>query len=206
MTSLVSLVSVVSPVSAVTLAIVVATMSGTLVGVVRARRRASRRRAGAVGEQHTAATLDGLARRGLVALHDRRVPGMDRANIDHVVVGRRGVFTVETKRYAGRVTLGGVFGLGRLRPRHNGKRIDHVVDQAIHQADAVRRTLDDRYPVTPLVVIHNAELASPRLRRPVTDGVRWCRGDDLARALGRGPVRLSRRQIHSVADQLDRAL
>jgi hypothetical protein len=180
-----------------------------LLAIVRARAHRRRRwAAGAAGERATAAILEGLEGRGFIALHDRRIPGMDRANFDHIVVGPTGVFTVETKRFAGRVTLRGRLGsgLGRLRPRHNGKPIDHVVDQAHHQADALDRTLGHGRTVTPLVVIHNAELTQPRFRRPITDGVRWCSADDLPQVLRRGSARLSRRRVRAVADALDRAL
>jgi hypothetical protein len=193
-----------SPVLVVCLLALAAVLVAT--AIRRARDRARRWAAGAAGERETAAILAGLERHGFVALHDRRMPRFDRANIDHLVVGPTGVFTVETKRYAGEVRLRGIFGLGRLRPRHNGKRIDHVVDQAGFQADAAEKVLGGA-PVAAVVVVHNATLGWPRLRRPVTGGVRWCAGgDNLAAYLLRGRHRLSRRQVQATADRLDRAL
>jgi hypothetical protein len=38
----------------------------------------------------------------VIALHDRRVPGT-KGNIDHLVVGPAGVYTVDAKRYEGKV-------------------------------------------------------------------------------------------------------
>lgn len=172
----------------------------------RARGRARRWAAGAAGEDETAGVLEAMQRDGFLALHDRRLPGADRANIDHVVVGPTGVFTVETKRYAGVVHLRGVWGLGRLRPWHNQRRADGGVRQATWQADAVSRALSGA-PVTPLVVVHGATLRKPRWRRPLTNRVRWCEGGDgLVGALRRGPRRLSKRQVHATFDRLDRAL
>jgi hypothetical protein len=64
---------------------------------------------GAVGEQKLAAALAGLP--GVVALHDRRVPGT-RGNIDHLVIAPAGVFVVDAKHYDGRLQIrdkGGLF-------------------------------------------------------------------------------------------------
>jgi hypothetical protein len=69
---------------------------------------------GARGEVLLGNRLDKLVERGIHVLHDRRIPGT-RANIDHLVVGTRGVFVIDAKRYKGRPRLqveGGLF-----RPR-----------------------------------------------------------------------------------------
>lgn len=39
---------------------------------------------------------------GVIALHDRRVPGT-KGNIDHLAVGPGGVYIVDAKRYEGKV-------------------------------------------------------------------------------------------------------
>jgi len=60
---------------------------------------------GATGERVVGRRLDSLADRGVIALHDRRVPG-SRANIDHIVVGPSGVYVVDAKyRESGRIRL-----------------------------------------------------------------------------------------------------
>jgi len=53
---------------------------------------------GAAGERAVGAKLDGLAGDGVLALHDRRIPGT-RANIDHLAIGPSGVFVIDAKRY-----------------------------------------------------------------------------------------------------------
>ena len=53
---------------------------------------------GAVGEERVGARLDGLAGDGVLALHDRRIPGT-RANIDHLAIGPSGIFVIDAKRY-----------------------------------------------------------------------------------------------------------
>lgn len=58
--------------------------------------------------------LDKLADRGVLVLHDRRIPRTT-ANIDHIAVAPSGVFVIDAKRYSGRPQLhveGGI-----LRPR-----------------------------------------------------------------------------------------
>ena len=51
---------------------------------------------GAPGEVRVGGVLDGID--GVVALHDRRVPG-SRANVDHIAITPSGVWVVDAKRY-----------------------------------------------------------------------------------------------------------
>ncbi|HEV2791726.1 MAG TPA: nuclease-related domain-containing protein [Solirubrobacterales bacterium] len=57
---------------------------------------------GAEGEEAVGELLDGLAADGWLVIHD---VSFGRGNIDHVVIGPGGVFTVETKSHAGRISL-----------------------------------------------------------------------------------------------------
>lgn len=66
---------------------------------------------GARGEVLLGKRVDALVARGVQVLHDRRIPGTQ-ANIDHIVVGPRGVFVIDAKRYTGGPRLqvhGGLF-------------------------------------------------------------------------------------------------
>jgi hypothetical protein len=70
---------------------------------------------GARGEQIVAHWLDQLTPDGARVLHDRRIP-RTRANIDHLVVCRAGVFVIDAKYYRGRqVRLETEGGWGRPR-------------------------------------------------------------------------------------------
>jgi hypothetical protein len=63
-------------------------------------------RQGAEGEAATARALAiRLARSDVIVLHDRRVPGRGRANIDHIAIGATGVTVIDTKSSRGRVQL-----------------------------------------------------------------------------------------------------
>jgi len=59
---------------------------------------------GARGEELLAKRLDALGDRGVLLLHDRRIPPT-RANIDHLAISAAGVFVIDAKRYRGRPSL-----------------------------------------------------------------------------------------------------
>lgn len=55
---------------------------------------------GSIGESAIGRRLDSLSHKGVMALHDRRIPRTV-ANIDHIAIGPSGVFVIDTKRYPG---------------------------------------------------------------------------------------------------------
>jgi hypothetical protein len=57
-------------------------------------------RRGAEGEERVGRVLDGLQQTGWFALHD---VALGRGNIDHVLVGPGGLYTIETKGHRGRI-------------------------------------------------------------------------------------------------------
>ncbi len=100
---------------------------------------------GAIGEERLGALLDTLASEDIAVLHDRRIPGT-RANIDHMVVTRAGIWVIDAKRYQGRpeLTIEG----GILRPRTEkvlvGRRdCTKLVDGVLTQAEQVRQVAGD---------------------------------------------------------------
>jgi Nuclease-related domain len=63
-------------------------------------------RQGAEGEAATARALAiRLAHTDVIVLHDRRIGGRSRANIDHIAIGQTGVTVIDTKSSRGRVQL-----------------------------------------------------------------------------------------------------
>jgi hypothetical protein len=141
---------------------------------------------GADGERRTARDLDRLGP-GYHVLHDLRLPG-SRANIDHLVIGPTGVFTVETKHRKATVVVGrkGVTCAGRtMRP---------AVDQATRQADAVSAALG--IAARPVVAIQGGGLEVRGWgAKPVVDGVRFCTGRQLSKVLSAGPAGLTADQV-----------
>jgi hypothetical protein len=81
--------------------------------------------------------------RGVVLLHDRRMPG-GAGNIDHLAVGPSGVKVIDAKRYRGRINVEWRGGLWRSRTEHlivGGRERTKLVDGVIAQAEAVRQVL-----------------------------------------------------------------
>jgi hypothetical protein len=161
---------------------------------------------GAEGEERVARRLEReLADRGVV-LNDRRLP-RSRANIDHLVIGPSGVFTVDTKRYKGKVEKRRV---GPLFDRHDGLFVagrdrTNLVDGARAQAQAVRQALaaDERFPVSAVLCFTGSDW--PVLTRPfvISDvWIGWPRA--LTKAITSMAI-LDHATIDSIAGRLDRA-
>jgi hypothetical protein len=104
---------------------------------------------GAAGEELVGEALDSLRERGWFALHDVQ---LDRGNIDHVLVGPAGIFTIETKSHR-----------GRLRASAVDQR---MLKQAYAQAKSLERITGLR--AVPLLVFSTAFLFPAVTRR---DGV-----------------------------------
>ena len=96
---------------------------------------------GAAGERRVAAVLDACP--GVIALHDRRIPG-GRANIDHLAVTPTGVFVIDAKRYEGAVEIRDRGGWFRYDPRLyvGGRDRTRLLDGLERQCDVVRSVLD----------------------------------------------------------------
>ena len=100
---------------------------------------------GAIGEEKVGEIVDGLGAQGWRAIHDAWT---GRGNIDHILIGPAGLFTVETKSHAGRI---------------DPDRIDdRMLKQAYAQSKAVERLTG--LEVEPLLVFSRAYLT----RRAVT--------------------------------------
>jgi hypothetical protein len=85
-----------------------------------------------------------LMGRDVVVLHDRRIPGRGRANIDHITIAAGGITVIDTKSARGRLRVekrGGFFS-----PRHkvlliNGRERTELVDGLEPQIAAVRTVI-----------------------------------------------------------------
>lgn len=147
-------------------------------------------RKGAEGEQLTAAALSKLPPE-YVALHDLPIHG-SLANIDHVVIGPTGVFTVETKNYASAVEVR--WGSARSA----GRSLERVVEQARGQAKVASATLGR--PVRPIVCVQGAGVASGPLSKGVAGGVSFCSGRRLARVITAYPVELTPDEVRELSE------
>ncbi|HLI01332.1 MAG TPA: nuclease-related domain-containing protein [Acidimicrobiales bacterium] len=168
-----------------------AVVAGGLAVVCRPRRDPDRWVRGASGERATAVLLAGLPPSRWVVLHDRRLPG-SRANVDHLVIGRRGVWVVDSKAYRAPLRAGwrGVW-VGE-------RRLD--IGPVAWEASVVADLLD--VDVRPLVVVHGEGL--PRRGRRC-DGVRVLPAESVVRHLRRARtgVRLSFEDVDDLADEAE---
>jgi len=155
-------------------------------------------RRGAAGEEETGRILARLSP-DFSVLHDRRIP-LSQANVDHIVIGPTGVFVIETKRYSGRLTVHGaeVFVAGRRRTK--------IVEQALWEAEVVRRVLaeaGERQQVTPLLCVHHAQMPWRAAR---VAGVSIVSAARLVEMLTRGPTILESTQAVLVREKIARAM
>lgn len=101
---------------------------------------------GAAGEESFGARLDRLRDHGLAVLHDRRKPG-SKANIDHLVVGPRGVYVIDAKHYSGKLEVRTEGGF--LQPKVTyltvgGRNRRKLVEGMAWQVETVRAVVGDR--------------------------------------------------------------
>jgi hypothetical protein len=132
-----------------------------------------RRDRGASGEEHVGRLLDELEDHGWEVIHDA---SLGRGNVDHILIGPAGVFTVETKSHAGPVRVGRLHGA--------------VLSQAQAQRKAIERVTGAA--VEPLVVFSHAWIDRPLARRK---GVRVLPARMLLGYLSRRQPVLSRAEI-----------
>jgi len=132
-----------------------------------------RRDRGASGEEQVGRLLDQLSERGWLVIHDAT---LGRGNVDHILIGPPGIFTIETKSHPGPI------------------RVARLHGAMLSQAQAQRKTIErvTGVEVEPLIVFSRAWVDRPTARRK---GVRVVPARMLLRYLGRQPARLSREEI-----------
>jgi hypothetical protein len=119
-------------------------------------------RIGAIGEVKVGARLDRLRRHGWRVLHS--VPLGRGGDIDHLIIGPRGVFTANTKHHRdARVNVGRSVVFVRGYPvTHIGKSLREASRVQAALSAALGRTVT----VEPLVIIHGASVSGWLMRRP----------------------------------------
>jgi hypothetical protein len=139
---------------------------------------------GATGEEHVGDLLDSLEGDGWHVIHDA---SLGRGNVDHILIGPAGVFTVETKSHPGPIRVGRVHGA--------------ILSQAQAQRKAIERVTGET--VEPLIVFSRAWVDKPLARRK---GVRVTPARMLAGYLQRRPATLTREQVEQARGAVGAAL
>ena len=156
-----------------------AEIAATLFGIEGARRfargkaRAAQKTwiAGGRAEQRVGKEMEGLRAHGFYVFHDIALPGV--GNVDHVVLGGRGFFSIETKSHAGHVTARG----GNLF--RNGRPFERdFIKQAWSGCYRLREILDA--DVAPLLLFTDAFVEGRITARGVRVlPLRWMTGEIL---------------------------
>jgi len=143
-----------------------------------------RRDRGATGEEQVGGRLEELAGHGWHVIHDA---SLGRGNVDHILIGPAGVFTVETKSHPGPIRVGRVHGA------------------TLRQAQAQRRAIEGvtGVEVEPLIVFSHAWVDRPMARRK---GVRVVPARMLLGYLGRHRATLSPQEIERARASVAAAL
>ncbi len=139
---------------------------------------------GAAGEEHVGKLVDRLGDRGWRVIHDA---SFGRGNVDHILVGPPGVFTVETKSHPGPVRVGRIHGA--------------TLSQAQAQARALERATE--MEAEPLIVFSRAWVDRPGARRR---GVRVLPARMLVGYLEKHEGRLSVDEVEHAHELIAKAL
>ncbi len=139
---------------------------------------------GARGEEHVGGLLEGLPEQEWRVVHDA---SFGRGNVDHILIGPGGVFTVETKSHPGPIRVGRLHGA--------------VLSQAQAQRKAVEGIVAEH--VEPLVVFSRAWVDRPLSRRK---GVRVVPARMLVGYVRRQPQRLDEQAVERAHVRLAGAL
>lgn len=143
-----------------------------------------RRDRGASAEEHVGGLLEQLPADEWCVIHDA---SFGRGNIDHILIGPAGLFTVETKSHPGPVRVGRVHGA--------------TIRQAQAQRDAIEHVMGMR--VEPLLVFSRAWVDRPLARRK---GVRVLPARVLIAHLRKRNEVLSPEQVDRAHERLRQAL
>jgi hypothetical protein len=144
----------------------------------------ARRDRGATGEEQVGGLLDPMSERGWRVIHDA---SLGRGNVDHILIGPAGIFTIETKSHPGPV------------------RVARVHGATLSQAQAQRRAIErvTGIDVEPLIVFSRAWVDRPLSRRK---GVRVLPARMLVGYLGRLRAKLSPEEIERARELVAQAL
>ncbi len=143
-----------------------------------------RRDRGAQGEEHVGGLLNELANPGWRVLHDA---SLGHGNVDHILIGPAGVFTIETKSHPGPIRVGRIHGATLTQARSHSIALERVTGL---QAEA-------------MIVYSRAWVDRPVARRK---GVRVIPARMLVGYLQRRPARLSRAEVEEAHALVAQAL
>ena len=154
-------------------------------------------RVGADGEEAVGARLDRLVKHGWYVLHSIPV-GQRGSDIDHLLVGHGGVYTVNTKRHPG-----GSVWVGERAILVNGQKTDYLRNSR-YEAERVRKVLRAHLgvelPVKPVLVFLTGTVVPQVTIKQMPDDVIVLDRMDIPGAFKRAPERMLPGMIEKVYD------
>jgi hypothetical protein len=159
--------------------------------------RVSAWRRGARGERTTAKLLAPLERHGFTIFHDLNLPG-GRVNIDHLVIGPTGTWTIDSKAWRNRTVVDKDGRLWRGRAP-----ADHTVRIAWWEAEQVATLFSATgidVGVNPVLVVHGTPLKA--LEAIADPGVRVIAPDYLAAVVSRPPATLWPNEAEAMVERV----
>ncbi|MBW8487734.1 nuclease-related domain-containing protein [Actinomadura parmotrematis] len=149
-------------------------------------------RRGALAERATGRRLAALRPPDFRVLHDRALPG-SATNVDHLVIGTSGVYSVASRRWRR--------GVRARRADEFGRAAASAVKMARSVSDALSDELDYAMDVVPVVAVHRGRMrrGGTRHGEVLFVGVR-----DLVREMSGRRAVLRPEQVTTVADAAER--
>jgi hypothetical protein len=159
-------------------------------------------RVGARGEENVGRKLDKLHEHGCYVLHS--IPVGDRgSDIDHLVIGRGGVYTVNSKRHPNKHIVA-----TRTAVRVDGHN-NHVVEKSEHEGERVKKLLTARVgfevPVRPVLVFLTFTAVTQLVVKDQPEVVAVLPVERVPGWFKKVPERLTREQIDAVYEMARRS-
>jgi hypothetical protein len=152
-------------------------------------------RVGADGEETVGARLEKLRKHGWHILHALPI-GRGDADIDHLVIGHGGVYTINTKNHPGKKIW-----IGKYAVQVNGQSVPHLRNSKT-EAERVGRTLSAAVrfavPVKPALVFLTGGLIPDVTIRQRPPDVLIFNKLNVVRAIKRAPKRLDQEQVQAI--------
>ena len=121
--------------SEITLLLAILVVSHSILPLVERHER------GATGEEQVGGLLETLASEGWSVIHDA---SFGHGNVDHILIGAAGVFTVETKSHPGPITLREIHGATLEQARSEQRAIERVTGEPVESLIVYSRAWVDR--------------------------------------------------------------
>jgi hypothetical protein len=163
----------------------------------------TRWRRGAAAERRTGRRLSRLDPACFHVLHDRALPGVPHANLDHLVIGLTGVYAIVSRRWPALTRLRALDERLWAGPRPMTRLLVTARDTARTVAERLSAELGHRVEVHAVVAVHGTRLPHAGF---VFDGVTVQRAGRARRLIDRQPAVFTTAQVAAITAAAERIL